>query len=463
MKKDSVRAPFAALLSLPGRILFLVTSILLSHMAAAQELYMEPGDSHMFQTAERIATVFITSPRVADYEVIGEKSLLVYARENGRTDLNVLDQASEQLLRVTLVVDPMLGAVQKRIGEIAPDSRVTIQKLGKTYVLNGTAATEDDRDKIYQIVGEGVGAQRIVNKKQVADVAADASGSSSDSSSWLDEVVYQDVINKLKLPVTNQINVKLSVVEVTKSFTDNVGIDWGTIGSANGSITPGTFHFVKFSADTLSSMVQAIRNDTVARVLAEPNLSVISGETAEFLVGGEVPIVFSSVSGTSVQYKEFGIKLNVGARVSDSQRIRVTLGHEVSSVNGNYNINAAQSFPAFQTRRAKTTVELADGDSFLLGGLLSQNEREALSRLPFIGDIPLIGALFRHAETERSHSELIVVATVNLVKPVAARQITLPDFQRTSTLARFLNVDGISDRRNRQLAEQFVEQGGFIK
>ena len=210
-------------------------------------------------------------------------------------------------------------------------------------------------------------------------------------------------------------------------------------------------------------MVQAIRNDTVARVLAEPNLSVISGETAEFLVGGEVPIVFSSVSGTSVQYKEFGIKLNVGARVSDSQRIRVTLGHEVSSVDGAYNIDAAQSFPAFQTRRAKTTVELADGESFLLGGLLSQNEREALSRLPFIGDIPLLGALFRHAQTERSHSELIVVATVNLVKPVTARQITLPDFQRTSTLARFLNVDGISDRRNRQLAEQFVEQGGFIK
>jgi len=455
-------APFAELLSVSGRIFFLATSILLSQTAIAQELYMEPGDSHMFQTAERIATVFITSPRVADYEVIGEKSLLVYAQENGRTDLNVLDQASEQLLRVTLVVDPMLGAVQKRIGEVAPDSRVTIQKLGKTYVLSGTAATEDDRDKIYQIVGEGVGAQRIVNKKQVADVAADAGGG-NDSSSWLDEVVYQDVINKLKLPVTNQINVKLSVVEVTKSFTDNVGIDWGTIGSANGSLTPGTFRFVKFSADTLSSMVQAIRNDTVARVLAEPNLSVISGETAEFLVGGEVPIVFSSVSGTSVQYKEFGIKLNVGARVSDSQRIRVTLGHEVSSVDGAYNIDAAQSFPAFQTRRAKTTVELADGESFLLGGLLSQNEREALSRLPFIGDIPLLGALFRHAQTERSHSELIVVATVNLVKPVTARQITLPDFQRTSTLARFLNVDGISDRRNRQLAEQFVEQGGFIK
>ena len=190
---------------------------------------MEPGDSHMFQTAERIATVFITSPRVADYEVIGEKSLLVYAQENGRTDLNVLDQASEQLLRVTLVVDPMLGAVQKRIGEVAPDSRVTIQKLGKTYVLSGTAATEDDRDKIYQIVGEGVGAQRIVNKKQVADVAADAGGGGNDSSSWLDEVVYQDVINKLKLPVTNQINVKLSVVEVTKSFTDNVGIDWAPL------------------------------------------------------------------------------------------------------------------------------------------------------------------------------------------------------------------------------------------
>lgn len=183
-------------------------------------------------------------------------------------------------------------------------------------------------------------------------------GGGESNNAWLDEVVYQEVINKLKLPITNQVNVKLSVVEVTKTFSDNVGIDWGTISGTGGNITPGTFRFVKFNADTLSSLVHAISNDSVARVLAEPNLSVLSGESAEFLVGGEVPVVTSSANGSNVQYKDFGIKLNVGAKVSSSKRIRVTLGEEVSNVDSTYSTNAGDSFPAFQTRRAKPPLSL---------------------------------------------------------------------------------------------------------
>ncbi|EMB1765269.1 type II and III secretion system protein family protein, partial [Escherichia coli] len=246
---------------------------------------------------------------------------------------------------------------------------------------------------------------------------------------------------------------------VTKTFTDNVGIDWGTTGTS-----PGSFRFIKFDADTLTGLVHAISNDSVARVLAEPNLSVLSGETAEFLVGGEVPVVTSSGNnGTNVQYKEFGIKLNVGAKVSSTKNIRITLGEEVSNVDDKFNTDSGDSFPTFQTRRARTTVELADGESFLLGGLISNNELESLSKIPFIGDVPILGSLFRNASTERSRSELMVVATVNLVKPVGILDVVVPDFQRTSTWARFLNLDGISNSHDRKQAQNFVEKGGFIK
>lgn len=425
---------------------------------------MEPGESQVVQVNGNIDTIFISAPKVADYEIIGERGVMVYAKSEGKADLIAFDQNGDQLLKTRLVVDPVLGAVQKQIADVAPDSRVTIQKMGKTYIISGTVTTEEERDRLYQIVGEGVGAERITNKKEVASTNNGKGGSGENSNSWLDEVVYQGVINQLKPPMTNQVNVKLSVVEVTKTFSDNVGIDWGTIsGSAGGNITPGTFRFVKFNADTLSSLVHAISNDSVARVLAEPNLSVLSGETAEFLVGGEVPVVTSSINGSSVQYKEFGIKLNVGAKVSSNKRIRVTLGEEVSNIDSTFSTNAGDSFPAFQTRRAKTTVELADGESFLLGGLISNNEREELSRVPFIGDVPILGALFRNAKTERSRGELVVVATVNLVKPVTRRDIVMPDFQRTSSLSRFMNFGGISNLRDRKLAQDFVEQGGFIK
>uniref|UniRef100_UPI003F580FF1 type II and III secretion system protein family protein n=1 Tax=Hafnia alvei TaxID=569 RepID=UPI003F580FF1 len=440
-----------------------VTGLFLSYCAHAQEVYMEAGESQVIQVDGNIDTIFISAPKVADYEIIGDRGVMVYAKSDGQTDLIAFDKNGDQLIKTTLVVDPILSAVQKKVGQLVPDSQISIQKVGKTYILSGTVATEEDRDRVYQIVGEGVGAKRTANKKDVPSMSGGSAGGSENSNAWLDEVVYQEVINKLKLPITNQVNVKLSVVEVTKTFSDNVGIDWGTISGTGGNITPGTFRFVKFNADTLSSLVHAISNDSVARVLAEPNLSVLSGESAEFLVGGEVPVVTSSANGSNVQYKDFGIKLNVGAKVSSSKRIRVTLGEEVSNVDSTYSTNAGDSFPAFQTRRAKTTVELADGESFLLGGLISNNEREDLSRLPFIGDVPILGALFRNAKTERTRGELVVVATVNLVKPVTMRDIVLPDFQRTSTLARFMNFEGISNLRDRKLAEGFVEQGGFIK
>ena len=440
-----------------------MTGLFLSYGVHAQEVYMEAGESQVIQVDGSIDTIFISAPKVADYEIIGDRGVMVYAKSDGQTDLIAFDKNGDQLIKTTLVVDPILSAVQKKVGQLVPDSQISIQKVGKTYILNGTVPTEEDRDRVYQIVGEGVGAKRTANKKDVPSTSGGSGGGSEGSNAWLDEVVYQEVINKLKLPTTNQVNVKLSVVEVTKTFSDNVGIDWGTISGTSGNITPGTFRFVKFNADTLSSLVHAISNDSVARVLAEPNLSVLSGESAEFLVGGEVPVVTSSANGSNVQYKDFGIKLNVGAKVSSSKRIRVTLGEEVSNVDSTYSTNAGDSFPAFQTRRAKTTVELADGESFLLGGLISNNEREDLSRLPFIGDVPILGALFRNAKTERTRGELVVVATVNLVKPVTMRDIVLPDFQRTSTLARFMNFEGISNLRDRKLAEGFVEQGGFIK
>lgn len=431
----------ARMLQVSAIFLFLVIS-----GVHAQEVYMEPGDSQVIQVQENIDTVFISSPNVADYEIIGDRSVVIYAKSQGRTDFTIFDKEGGVIGKNTLVVDVLLSDIQKKISRIAPDSQVTIEKIGQSYVISGTVATEEDRDKVYQIVGEGVGAQKEVTKKDVA-------------SGWLDDVTYQGVLNKLQIPMTNQINVKLSVVEVTKSFTDNVGIDWGTSGS-----TPGTFRFVKFDAETLTGLVRAISNDSVARVLAEPNLSVLSGETAEFLVGGEVPIVTNSVnSGTNVQYKEFGIKLNVGAKVSNSKRIRITLSEEVSNIDSAYSSKGGDSFPSLQTRRARTTVELADGESFLLGGLLTNNESEALARIPFIGDVPILGALFRNASTSRTRRELIVVATVNLVKPVGQNVIALPDFHRTSTWARFLNLDGILNASDRQMAQKFIEQGGFIK
>lgn len=115
-------------------------------------------------------------------------------------------------------------------------------------------------------------------------------------------------------------------------------------------------------------------------MLAEPNLSVLSGEYASFLVGGEIPIVSTNQNGISVEYKEFGIKLNIGAKVNEKKRIRVMLGEEVSSIDKVFNLRGGDSYPSLRIRKANTTVELGDGESFILGGLISSTERESLKK-----------------------------------------------------------------------------------
>lgn len=441
------------------RLVVGITIGLTTFLSHAGEIYLTPGDSRVIKVDGNIDTVFVSAPNIVDYELIGDKSIVAYANNEGRADLVAFDKDGEQVLKTTLVVDSVLSTVFTQVSTEFPDSHVNIQKMGKTYIISGTAPTEEAKDRIYQIVGEGIGATPIINKKEISETDdKNSSNSGSNSNTWLNETTYRGVINKLELPITNQVNVKLSVVEVTRDFTDNVGLDWSTVGAST-----GTFHFIKFNADTLTSLVHAISNESVARVLAEPNLSVLSGETAEFLVGGEVPVVTSSQNGSNVDYKEFGIKLSIGAKVSHRKKIRLSLGEEVSNIDQSYSNKAGDTFPALQVRRAKTTVELADGESFLLGGLINSDEREALAKVPFIGDVPILGALFRNASTERKRRELVVVATVNLVKPIATRDVVLPDFNRTSTWSRFFNLDGINNRRDKLRAQEFIEKGGFIK
>lgn len=171
---------------------------------------------------------------------------------------------------------------------------------------------------------------------------------------------------------------------------------------------------------------------------------MLSGEVATFLVGGEIPIVIDSggSSSSSVQYKEYGIRLNIGAKVNRSDKIRLYIANELSNVTGSYTYNS-YSIPTINTRRTQSTIELADGDSFVIGGLLSESDRESLSKVPFVGDIPILGALARSSQTEREKSELVVFATVKLVKPVSANnshQLPVPQFHKTSVDKLFLTL-----------------------
>ncbi len=425
----------------------------------AGEMHLAAGESRVINTRTPVDTVFVSAAELADYEIINDNTVVIYGRKEGQAEFTLFDKGGKIIAREVVIINDLLRNIDRQIRAEYPDSNVRVQKIAKAYVLTGTVSTEEARERIYQLVGEATGAKKHTIEFQLKD----ENKSEKERITFMDKVTYDQVVNRITLAMTNQVNVKLTIAEVTKEFSDNVGIDWSSNGRSPGTFTLQKF---KFDATALGTVISAISNDSIARVLAEPNLSVLSGETADFLVGGEYPIaVISNLGASSVDYKKFGISLSIGARVNDNNRIRVLLSEEVSVIDEKFIKNgvSATGYPVLTARRAKTTVELGDGESFILGGLINNEEKEALAKIPFIGSIPILGALFRHTSTARKGSELIVVATVNLVKPVAPKDVVLPHFVQTSTAERFFNFTAIRGVHSKKQAMEFIAQGGFIQ
>ncbi|WP_087023863.1 type II and III secretion system protein family protein [Thaumasiovibrio subtropicus] len=403
-----------------------------------------------------IETVFITNPEIADYQVIDEKRLVVFGRAVGNASLLVFGANRTTLANRKLVVNKSLTHIQQQIAINHPNAEITVTNLGDQVVLTGTVSSDRERQAIYSLVGELLG-KDYDDYKINWDI-----GEKSLEIDFMTRRRYAGLVNNIELATTKQVNVKLSIAEVSHTFLQELGVRWGSIVGDGTFAGNGQFaDFVtNFSADDIALFISAVDDDSVGQILAEPNLSVISGETASFLVGGEIPIVVFINDTYTVSYKEFGIRLEVAARVLEDDQIKLSLMPEVSAVDVSYR-SEVLDIPSFRTRRARTTVELGDGQSFVLGGLLNTEDRETLSKIPLIGDVPILGSLFRHTQTERRKTELIIVATVNLVEPVQATQIQLPTIQRTSTLSRFLGIKPTTSPKTQQWAEEILMTGGF--
>ncbi|HEC2613702.1 TPA: pilus assembly protein N-terminal domain-containing protein [Raoultella ornithinolytica] len=461
------------------RLFVLLIFCVFSLGARAEVVNLKPGQSKTLRFASAVNTVFVSDPAVADYKIVNDKNIVLYARKLGSTELVVYGPQAKILMNLSVDVDPFLSDIRQRVAREYPGSTVEVKRFQNadkaTLILSGTVPDEETRDGVYQLVGSLVGSGDGGGK-------SNGSNASSENTRFAIAKVYNNVINRLQLPSSNQVNVKLTVVEVSKEFTDNLGIEWSSLtldsiinGGGNGGMTtnsPGVFNLLGFrrgfDVGNISTLINAVKNDSIARVLAQPNLTVLSGESASFLVGGEIPIMVKDQDSVTVQYKEYGIRLNITAKVEKRQKIRLFVSNELSSVTGSYAYNDYQ-IPTMRTRRSSSTIELADGDSFVIGGLLSEADKESLTKVPFIGDIPVLGALARSSMTERSKSELVVFATVNLVKPqseAAARNMSLPSFRRSSVEKLFFNVGVDQKMREERLnsdAGRFLEQGGFAR
>jgi pilus assembly protein CpaC len=351
-----------------------------------------------------IDRIAIADPSVADALVLksqggkGHGSLLFFGKRSGSTNLLVWYRGQSQAKSVEIVVD---GDGLKGTGLRATAS-----------VLSGTAS-----DMVTH-----ANASQLIRQNKL--------GSSAGSAAGKDSVASGGLIDQSTVATGGTVQVDVKVVEFSKTAMKDVGTNFSFVkgkyffdslfGSA---VTPlqGAFNLVARVSDTTTASLRLLQGNGMARILAEPTLVAQSGHSASFLAGGEIPIpVPQGLGSVGIEYKQFGIGLAVTPTVLGPNRIALKVAPHASDLDYTNAITInGSAVPALLTRRADTTVELGDGESFIIGGLISKNMISNVNKVPLLGDLPIIGAFFKNLNYRSDEKELVIIVTPRLVRPLA--------------------------------------------
>ena len=417
--------------------------------------------------------ILVSNPKIADAVIRTPTRIYVTGVAVGQSNVIVFDRAGQQIVSLELQVERDTSELSAMLRKLIPDSDVDVQIVNDNIVLAGTVRNAADSRRAQDIanVFANGGAQSESGDSggdasaSGGGVTVSAAGGSSGSSS---------VINMLTIQGEDQVQVKVSVAEVNRNLVKQLGVNWNAqnidiaaiFGLSNvlgqvligGNITNpfpvsgstpttsigGTYvqNYNTQAAGTASSSdptiaqrqlgatLHALEQTGLYRTLAEPTLTAISGESASFLAGGEFPVPSGKdqSGNVTIEFKPFGVALSMTPVVLDDGRISLHVKTEVSelSTDGAVQLDSI-SIPSLKVRRAETTLELPSGGSMVLGGLLEDSTRQAISALPGLGNLPILGALFRSRDFQRDETELVIIATPYLVRPVPRDALATPD------------------------------------
>ncbi len=369
----------------------------------------------------------IANPGIADVSSLSDRSIYILAKEPGRTTLTLLGLNGELITNVEVHVTPDLAEFKERLTQILPGEDIEVRTAGSGIVLSGTVSSivrldraldlasryAGDRVSNLMVVG---GVQQVMLKVRFAEMQRSVSKALSTSLSFGGNVLNGD----------------LNLGGGAGGGVSTGGTS-GVAGSQVGSLSPSgdnngaiLFGFGAGSLD-VGILIEALEARGVARSLAEPSLTALSGQEATFLAGGEYPIPVSDGGDVSIQFKRFGVELNFIPRVVDGDVINLELTAAVSSLDPSAGI-VIDGFiiDGFRRRETSTTVEMRDGESFAIAGLLSDDFTDASGQVPWLGDIPILGAMFRSADYQRRQTELVIIVTPHLVSPTRGEALALP-------------------------------------
>ena len=353
------------------------------------------------------AELSVANPLIADIATLSERTVYVLGKAPGRTTLTLLGPDGRLITNVEVQVTPDVAEFKERLRELLPGEPIEVRTANDGLVLSGTVSSGQKLDQALEIAGR---------------YAPDA------------------VLNLMSVGGSQQVQLKVRFAEMSRNLSKEIGASLGVTGtSLNGGSFAGNTGAVANAAGAVSLnfgsaslglnlMLQALEEKGVVRTLSEPNLTALSGKTSSFLAGGEFPIPSVDADGNvGVSFKSFGVTLEFTPTVVDDDIINLVLQSEVSAVDfaNAVTINGGL-VPGTTSRRASTTVELRDGQSFAIAGILQDDFQDGITAVPFLADLPILGALFRSANYQRRQTELVIIVTAHLVSPTSGEALAVP-------------------------------------
>ena len=398
--------------------------------AVHADIALDTGSGRVVNLDTSAANVFVADPKIAEVRPASASALFVFGVAPGRTTVAALDGLGRLVAQYQVTVSPsnfVADAVKTALRQQMPAAAIHVQAEARGVLLTG----------------------RVENPSDAAEAAAIARGFMGPG----------DVVqNQLVVRSSIQVTLRVRIAEMSRQVVRNLGINWQALGTIG---TIGKLPALTLNANTAAAiacsptcagvsfngLIDALAQDNLARMLAEPNLTVMSGQTASFLVGGQFPIPEGQQNGqTTIVFKNYGVMLSFLPTVYSDGRINLHVAPEVSQLStvGAVTLTAGNSsiqVPALTVSRAESTVELGSGQTFALAGLLQSSSTDSPSGLPGLGDIPVLGSLFRSDAFQRNESELVILVTPIIVRPVDnAADLHLPtdNFKSPDDIQRLL-------------------------
>jgi pilus assembly protein CpaC len=393
---------------------------------STNEVAVAVGKTLLIDCAQPIKTVAIGAPEIAEASAISLTEILVNGKAPGETSLILWDKrGGRQFFNITVrpssaASTDTMDAIRRELAMELPGQALKVTSENNIVFLRGTVKNLNSSTRAVQIASSGGG--KVVNLLNVDVPDADPQILLKVRFASVDRSKERQLgINLLSSGFGN------TIAGTTTGQFNPPSVGLAAAGAVATPSIPALNLFAFFPGLNLGANIEALEQKGVVEVLAEPNVMAVNGKEASFLAGGEFPFpVAQAGSGggaatISIEFKEFGIRLNFIPTITPRGTIRLQVAPEVSALDFTNAIEIAGfDVPALTERKVKTEVELSDGQSFVVGGLLDKNENEAFQKIPFLGDIPIIGKFFQSMQRTKTDTELVIIVTPELVSPIAA-------------------------------------------